>query len=299
MKPPEKLSKRTKRGLVVGLLLMCCIIMAPRTLQSLLPRNDVEISKESFDEFRSDVQLRAEEYQHTKRTKYGTSSKRYSSPPKKFDPNTYTIDDWVKIGVTQKQASAIHKFISRKIYSNEELKQIYVLPSELFNLIKDSTFYPTFNGDEKLKQKSRFDVGGSAFRNHGVRQVELNSATKDELISLPGIGPYFADKILDQRNKMGGFISENQLLEIWNFDQEKLDGIRSYLEVDKSKIRKLNINTATSEELKNHPYMNWNIANSIVKMRSRHQNYTSLEQLLESELISKELLNKLRPYLTI
>ena len=67
----------------------------------------------------------------------------------------------------------------------------------------------------------------------------------------------------------------------------------------KVNTNKLNINTATAEELKVHPYITWNVANSIVKMRVKIQKYTNFDALLESELIDKELLGKIRPYLVI
>jgi DNA uptake protein ComE-like DNA-binding protein len=56
---------------------------------------------------------------------------------------------------------------------------------------------------------------------------------------------------------------------------------------------------ATVEELKNHPYIRWNIANSIVKMRLQKGNFNSINDLLESKLITIEIFEKIKPYLTL
>jgi DNA uptake protein ComE-like DNA-binding protein len=64
-------------------------------------------------------------------------------------------------------------------------------------------------------------------------------------------------------------------------------------------LRTLNINTASVVEIKAHPYMTWNIANSIVKIRKQKGNFTSINEIKESVLVSEELFNKLKPYLTL
>ena len=78
-----------------------------------------------------------------------------------------------------------------------------------------------------------------------------------------------------------------------------IPSFKELIVIDATKIKKININLCTTEELAKHPYITRNVANSIVKMRAKWENYSNFGQLLESELIDQELLNKIQPYLTL
>lgn len=283
-----QLSKRSKRGILSLFILIICIAFIPRLVNHLFANDAWEITSTNLNAVTQKLEEQEAKSKKNKSKKRLTYKKRYSGPISKFDPNVYSKNDWMKLGVSQKQASIIEKFCGRGVYSNEDLKKIYVLPAEVFDLIKDSTFYPI---------KSTLKTSTS--KDDTFESIELNSATTDELLKLKGIGPYFADKIVEYRDKLGGFNNEEQLLEIWKFDQEKLSQIKPHIKLNKKVFRKLNINSATVEELKAHPYINWNVANSIVKMRDKFTKYSNFEQLKESALIDDELLNKLSPYLSL
>jgi competence protein ComEA len=119
-------------------------------------------------------------------------------------------------------------------------------------------------------------------------------------MELPGVGPYIADRIIVYRERLGGFINKEQLMEIKKIDLELFNKLEGQIVIDKEKITKLKINSASAEELKNHPYLNWSIANSIVKMRAqRGGTFKQVEELLESVLIDRELFEKIKPYLSL
>jgi DNA uptake protein ComE-like DNA-binding protein len=197
------------------------------------------------------------------------------------------------LGLTQKQAEAVIKFGKYGFKTNQQLAKVFVIPKEVFELLKDSTFYPTESQPYSFKENRPIP------QEKKIARIELNSASEEELITIPGIGPFFASNITKQRDKLGGFIKYEQLTEVWKFSPEKLDEIKPYINLDVSKIDKLNINTVTVEELKRHPYFSWNVANSIVKMRKQKGSFTSISELKESVLITEELFLKIKPYLTL
>jgi competence ComEA-like helix-hairpin-helix protein len=94
-------------------------------------------------------------------------------------------------------------------------------------------------------------------------------------------------------------VRKEQLLEVWKMEPQKYEDIERFIEVDSRTIVRININTAVAEELKQHPYISWKIANSIVKLRQQKNQYKALEELKESHLIDEELFEKLKPYLTL
>lgn len=284
---PKKISKRNKRGLIVLIFLLAVIIILPRAYGWIRGNEQIIVSVEEMDEGVDQLKSQKKSY----RSKPGRKS-RYKAPKSKFNPNDYGQKDWMALGLSEKQANVVVKFASRGIKDNDQLRQIFVIDDELFALIGDSTFYPVID-----YSKTHIDSIKAKNTKNNL-QLNLNTATKEELMQLSGIGKYYSQKIVEYREKLGGFVTKEQLLEIWQFEEEKLDKIRPNINVTGA-VKKININTCTPEQLAKHPYFNWNIANSIVKMRTKFTKYTSIDQLLQSDLISKELLEKVKPYLIL
>lgn len=228
-------------------------------------------------------------YSHQKFQK--KASKRYTAPPQKFDPNQYKKEEWMKLGLSSKQADVVLKFTKRTIYSNQDLSKIFVIPIELFEMIKDSTVYPLKENKpfEEVKQREKASA----------KKIELNQATEEELLALKGIGSFFSKQIIKKRTELGGFAKKEQLLEVWKMDQEKYELLIDQIELNPQLISKIKLNSITIEELKKHPYIRWNIANSIIKIREQKNGFTKIEDIKESVLINEELFEKLKPYLSL
>ena len=281
------LSKRTRRAMFIFVALLCLISFIPRLLISLFPDKPFQITIEEKQIFQS--------LKYTPIKKFEKKKKIFKVPPSKFDPNTYTVQNWMYLGLTEKQAKSVLKFGKYGFYSNEQLAKVFVIPKEVFRLIKDSTFYP----DKKQLFENKITINKNEEEKPKTLIIEINQASEEELQKIKGIGPFFAKNIIKQRDKLGGFISKQQLLEVWQFTPEKLTEIESSIQVNSSILKKININLATVEELKNHPYIRWNIANSIVKMRVQKGSFHSVNELLESKLITQEIFDKIKPYLTL
>lgn len=279
------ISKRNRRGLFLLLLLGILVAYMPRILIGYAGEEELEISFEEIVRLEEEIK----EHQAIKKVKKKKiREEKFLTPKKAFNPNDYSKKDWMKLGLSEKQAAVVCRFSQRGLSSNEDLENIFVLPKELFNKIKDSTFYP------ELKQEK------SVFEKKVIESVELNSVTREALIDLPGIGAFYADKIISYRENLGGYVSIEQLREIWKFEEYvHLEHLEQFLTVDSRIIERLDLNNSTFEQLKNHPYISYSVANSIVKMRKAHGDYYDLEELLESKLIDRELFEKIRTYLKV
>ncbi len=127
---------------------------------------------------------------------------------------------------------------------------------------------------------------------------ELNSADTLDLQQLRGIGPVFARRIVNYRSKLGGFVSIAQLREVYGLSEETYQMIIPHLSIDTTQVTKLNPNTATLQQLKAHPYLDYYQARAIVEYRQSGKSYSKAEDLLLVNLITDSVLAPLRPYLT-
>lgn len=283
------ISKRNRRGVLLLSAILLVIIYSPRILAGLTKNKHLKYSIEELDLVEKEV---LESRTIKKNSTINSKRSRFVRPKKKFDPNCYTKSEWISLGLSEKQADVVLRFTEHGVDSNDDLQKIFVISDELFELIKDSTYYPSkidrqgeLNSKEQLVTIDKFIV-------------DLNTATNEELIKLVGIGDYYAEKIIEYRNRLGGYNRPEQLLDLWKFTPEKLEKIREQIVIS-GNVHKLNINLINYDDLVKHPYITGKIANSIVKMREQRKVYKKMEELLDSKLIDRELFDKLKPYLKI
>jgi DNA uptake protein ComE-like DNA-binding protein len=282
------ISARNKRGVFIFIVLSLVVILLPRLIMALKEKPHYVITSELVQDLKKDSKSRFEK----RSFQYGKNPKnKFKVPSVRFNPNKYSKNDWMKLGLSEKQANVVLKFTSRGIYSNEQLKKIFVIPEQLYNLIKDSTFYEPKSFTNDFKNESKVEKQ--------IVLVEINSASQEELESIPGIGSFYAKNIIKQRQRLGGFYKKEQLLEVWKFDGEKYDAIEKYVKVNTQEIQKIKLNSVKVEELKSHPYLDWNKANSIIKIREKKGGYKTIDEIKESVLIDEELFEKLKPYLSL
>ncbi len=129
--------------------------------------------------------------------------------------------------------------------------------------------------------------------------AEINTADSITLLKIKGIGPYIAMKIIEQREKLGGFYSVEQLLEVHRIDSARYEAIVPFLRVDSLKVTKININTATVNDLNHHPYISYKVATSLLSIRKQQGNFKNIDEIKKSNLIHADLYRKIAPYLTI
>ena len=277
------LSKRNRRGLL-GLILICLFIaITPRILSAMFSVDEPIISFEEAQKIHEDLSIKKN---YSKKQKAHYSKSRYTIPRSKFNPKEYDLKNWMFLGLSEKQAAIVLKFTVRGIANEEELKRIFVLPDELVKLIKDSIIYTP-------KEYSRANKELVAERK--IEIIDINKCNEIELQDLPGIGPYYAKKIVEYREQLGGYHSTSQLLEIWKFESELYDKISPFISCSNTN-KKLDINKASLEELKAHPYISYGISNSIVKMRAQSR-FKTIEDVKRSKLIDEEFFDKIKAYL--
>ena len=122
--------------------------------------------------------------------------------------------------------------------------------------------------------------------------VVLNTADTTVLKTVPGIGPYFARKVVEYGQRLGGYVSVDQLDEIENFPLDAKD----YLVIEDAHPRLLNVNKLSLNDLRKHPYINFYMAKAITDYRRLHGPINSLQDLRLSKDFPPEVIERLLPY---
>lgn len=128
-----------------------------------------------------------------------------------------------------------------------------------------------------------------------IRQGEhvvLNTADTTQLKTVPGIGSYYARQIVKYGQRLGGYVSVDQLDEIDGFP---LDA-KQYFSIDHPTPEKLDINHLSLNELKRHPYISFFMARTITDYRRLHGPLSSLDDLRLSKDFPPEVIARLAPY---
>jgi len=217
-----------------------------------------------------------------------------------FDPNTLSPEGWRRLGLRDRAIQIIQNYLSHggKFRQPSDLEKIYGLPKELaaqllpYVRIKSPKTFSVDNDRSSGKQEEP-----PRFKKRAPTIVDINVADTLALIALPGIGNKLAHRIINFREKLGGFYSVEQVRETYGLSDSTFQKIRSLLKVSGEYCKKININTADYKTLSQHPYIGKNIGNAIIKYREQHGNYESVEELRKIVVITEQKFSKMRNYL--
>ncbi len=297
-------SKSERIAIITILLAIVCILMLPSIyiqLKQPIPEIDPGFEKE-IAQFLSDAESNSEasgiDFDYSNPDK---EIVRRSITPFSFDPNTLDMEGWVRMGFTEKQAAGILRYREKggKFNKKEDVKKLYVVTDEIFNLIEP---FIAIEKSKSGKEQANFGEVKKEYapRNHQPKyQVELNSADSAELVKVYGIGPAIAKRILRYREKLGGFAFTEQLREVYGIDSARFETIRAGVMVDAEVVVKIDVNSSSITQLRQHPYIDYYIAKAIVDNRIKKGAYTSVNELAEIPLIYDALFRKLSPYISV
>lgn len=188
-----------------------------------------------------------------------------------FNPNTVTVEELCRLGFTPKQAQSIDNYRRKggRFHRKSDFQKSYVVSDSIFTRLSPHIEIPL---------------------------VDLNLADSAGFDALPGIGGWFASKIIEYRRALGGYSCKEQLLDIYRFDQEKYDGLCDLITVSPDYISPYPLWTLPADSLCKHPYIrNLETAKAIVLYRDNNppESWT-VEELLRAGVLSEESASKLR-----
>lgn len=163
-----------------------------------------------------------------------------------FDPNTVSVDDLCRLGFTVRQAESIDKYRRNggRFRRKEDFRKSYVVSDSVFRRLEPYMEIPL---------------------------VDLNTADSASFDGLPGIGGWFASKIIEHRKALGGYSYKEQLMDIYRFDREKYDGLSDLIVVGSENITPYPLWSLPADSLRKHPYIaDYETARAIVLFRDNN-----------------------------
>jgi competence protein ComEA len=209
-----------------------------------------------------------------------------------FDPNTVTRDELEEMRFPEGIGIRMIKYRNAggRYYEKSDVKKLYGFSDSLYNVWEEYLSIPqTTKTDSTISLK--------LIMNRAV--IDLNSADSISLLEIRGIGPYFAGRIINYRNRLGGFLNISQLMEIKGMDTVRLVEIKNQVKIDSISVVRINLNTASIKDLKRHPYISPRLAESLMKYKQFSGTIKNINEILDNRLIGENEFDKLKPYLKV
>jgi DNA uptake protein ComE-like DNA-binding protein len=291
-------SKGERNGLIILFLLVCFAAIYPyihRTLFYEVSRLANPADFHRIDSFFTS--LRYEPKSDRSYFSFVEEEKPIFAEPElfRFDPNTVSSSELVRLGFSSRQAAVIENFRNKGgiFRSPSDFAKMYVVDDIMFQRLEPYIEIPP---------KSVSIAEQKNFEDNKLREtlvVDLNTTDTIELIKLRGIGSGYARRIVAYRQMLGGYNSIDQLKEVYGFPAELIESLKPHLKVDTLRVEKIDVNLVSYHDLRRHPYISEYQARAIVYYRETVGNIHSLQELKENKLLDAYSYNRLKGYLTV
>ncbi len=226
-----------------------------------------------------------------------------------FDPNTASYETLLSLGLRPNTAKAIvnYRKAGGVFHKPKDLARIYTLSDSDYQRLSPyiritntaqrhsyaETYRPQNQSSDHATTNNQQESAYTSFKLKPGQTIEINTADSTLLQRIPGIGPYYASKIIRYRNRLGGFVSVSQIKEVHGVP----DDIEQWLKINKAETTKLKINKAEFKQLLRHPYFNYEQVVAIFNYRKVYGNIHNISELANYTAFSPPDFVRLTPYL--
>lgn len=253
----------------------------------------------SVDSFQRQLRLQ-EKRMHS----YHRSLKKKNKPERKvvlqnFNPNTADSLTLRQLGLSDFVIRNILRYREKggSFRTSESFSKIYGLSSEQYRTLHPYIQIPAPKialPVDTAPHLPSLQPDTAALKYAEGTKVDLNRADTSILKRVPGIGSFLARRIVAYRDRLGGFYRVEQLQEVMHVDTV----VNKWFRVDSCGMRRLEVNRASLDELRRHPYMDFYKAKAILEYRRKRGKIKGLSRLALFEEFSGKDLERLLPYLS-
>ncbi len=215
-----------------------------------------------------------------------------------FDPNKASETELLALGFPAALSRRIANYRQKGglFRIKRDLLKIYGLDSSLYMQLQAYILLPDSVRQRLSKPPSRT----SRPPRYIVKTFDLNIADTSQLKSVTGIGSVLASRIVKFRDKLGGFITQQQVSEVYGLDSTTVENLWRVAFISEGFVPKwIDLNRATEEELSEHPYISRSMARAIVAYRFQHGAFSRVEDIRNLRQLNAQEIERILPYLTI
>lgn len=258
-----------------GIVLLFAIIIILQTVYFLIDFNSIQTTstdKQEWLAMQSKIDLIKE------------SELKYSIKIVPFNPNFITDYKGYKLGMSVAEIDRLLKYRKENKYVNsaKEFQIVTAISDSLLGTIAPYFKFPDWVKN-KMDNKSYVKYENKAFaKTEKIVLIDINLATQEDLIKIYGIGEVISLRILKLKESLGGFMSMEQMNDVWGLSPEVIESLNSHFKVyDMPVIHKININNASLKEISQFSYFKYALAKEIVTYRSMNGDIRNIEDLIK------------------
>ncbi|PWL37421.1 hypothetical protein DKG77_15685 [Flagellimonas aquimarina] len=218
-----------------------------------------------------------------------------------FNPNYITDYKGYTLGMSPEELDRLFAYRKQKRFVNsaESFQKVTKVSDSLLKTIAPYFKFPEWT--QKNRQIPVHNNSKSQFKEKEVDKVrDLNLATIDDFKTIRGIGDKLSARIVKFRDRLGGFVINKQLNDVYGLKPDVVKRVLSNFKVvQPPKIEKININTATAKELSRLVYINYDLAKEIVAFREVNGAYGKVDELVGVKTFPVERIDRIKLYLTL
>ncbi|TRX04001.1 ComEA family DNA-binding protein [Flavobacterium gawalongense] len=201
-----------------------------------------------------------------------------------FNPNFITDYKGYKLGMSVEEIDRLLSFRKENKYVNspKEFQNVTKISDSLLNAIAPYFKFPEWVNNKK-EFKAYKNYSNQAFaKKEKIVLIDINQATQEDLIKIYGIGEAISLRILKQKESLGGFVSMEQMKDVWGLSPEVIENLNAHFKVSVlPNFKKIDINNASLKELSQFSYFRYALAKEIVTYRSMKGDIKDIEDLIK------------------
>jgi DNA uptake protein ComE-like DNA-binding protein len=186
-----------------------------------------------------------------------------------FNPNFITDFKGYKLGMSVAEIDRLLAYRKQNKFVNSaaEFQAVTKVSDSLLSAISPYFKFPDWVKNKKEYTSTYTKTEFSKSEKKTI--LDINEASKEDLMKIYGIGDKISDRILEQKSKFGAFASMEQMNDVWGLSPEVIENLNKYFVVKSMvNIKRISINNASVKELSQFPFFRYALAKEIVVYRS-------------------------------
>ena len=228
-----------------------------------------------------------------------------------FNPNFISDFKGYTLGMSLEEIDRLHahRLQNKFVNSAEEFQKVTHVSDSLLNTFSQYFKFPDWTqnrspqlsvGSSQRIEDARGNLSSKLEQSSIIRVKDLNTATAEDLQLISGIGDILSIRIVKFRDRLGGFLIDDQLNDVYGLEPEVVQRtLKGFKVIDKPVFEKININVASVEEISQLNYIKYVLAQRIVEYREINGTIISFDELTKIEDFPIDKIHRIKLYLTL